>query len=58
MIVAVTVEYPRPVFDTAAQVRRRVATRLAELAGIDKANVRIEITELTLDARPSVRRVV
>jgi uncharacterized alkaline shock family protein YloU len=48
--VTVAVAYPRPVFDTAAQVRRRVVTRLVELAGLDQVAVRVEIAELVVDA--------
>jgi uncharacterized alkaline shock family protein YloU len=44
--VTVGVVYPRPVWDTAAEVRRHVTRRLAELAGVEDVKVRVEVAEL------------
>jgi uncharacterized alkaline shock family protein YloU len=56
--VVVAIDYPLPVYDTAAEVRRRVTERLAELAGIDRVDVRIEIDELFVSRRSNAPRVV
>jgi uncharacterized alkaline shock family protein YloU len=56
--VVVAIDYPLPVFDTAAEVRRRVTVRLGELAGMDRVEVRVEVNELTTSARGAHPRVV
>jgi uncharacterized alkaline shock family protein YloU len=56
--VVVAIDYPLPVFDTAAEVRRQVTVRLADLAGIDRVDVRVEVAELTVSSRPTGPRVV
>ena len=56
--VVVAIDYPLPVFDTAAEVRRRVMVRLGELAGMDRVEVRVEVNELTTLARGGHPRVV
>ncbi len=49
--VEVAIDYPLPVFDTAAVVRRQVIRRLADLAGMERVDVRIEVADLTVARR-------
>ena len=58
LTVVVAIDYPLPVFDTAAEVRRRVTARLGELAGMDRVEVRVEVNELTTSSRAAHPRVV
>jgi len=55
--VVVAIDYPLPIFDTAAEIRRQVVARLAELAGMDRVDVRVEVAELTVSRRSTGRRV-
>jgi uncharacterized alkaline shock family protein YloU len=55
--VVVAIDYPLPVFDTAAEIRRQVTSRLADLAGIDRVDVRVEVAELIVSRRSTGRRV-
>jgi uncharacterized alkaline shock family protein YloU len=55
--IVVAIDYPLPVFDTAAEIRRQVTSRLAELAGLQRVDVRVEVDELTVSARSTGRRV-
>ncbi|HSS09893.1 MAG TPA: Asp23/Gls24 family envelope stress response protein [Acidimicrobiales bacterium] len=52
------VRYPRPVWDTAAQVRRHVALRLEDLVGLADVVVRVEIAELMTGGRQSGPQVI
>jgi uncharacterized alkaline shock family protein YloU len=56
--IVVAIDYPLPVFDTAAEVRRQVTRRLADLAGIERVEVRVEVTELFVSRRRTGPRVV
>lgn len=55
--IVVAIDYPLPVFDTAAEIRRLVTSRLSELAGLQLVEVRVEVDELTVSARSTGRRV-
>ncbi len=56
--VVIAVDYPMPVFGTADEVRRRVAGRLAEFAGIHRVDVRVEVDELFVARKSNTPRVV
>ena len=52
------VEYPRPVGEVAAEVQRRVASRVHELTGMTVAAVDVTVTDLPPPARRRRPRVV
>jgi uncharacterized alkaline shock family protein YloU len=52
------VEYPRPVGDVAAEVQRRVASRVHELTGLSVAAVDVTVTDLPRPTRRGRPRVV
>ncbi len=51
------VEYPRPVGEVAAEVQRRVASRVHELTGLTVTAVDVTVTELQAPARRRPRVV-
>lgn len=55
---AVAVRYPRPLWDTVAQVEDLIRRRLAELAGIVEVTFAIEVTDLPSASGSSGRRVI
>jgi uncharacterized alkaline shock family protein YloU len=56
--VTVVIDYPLPVFDTAAEIRRQVALRLAEYAGMDNVEIQVEIAGLAVGGRTTGPRVI
>ncbi|HEX2043011.1 MAG TPA: Asp23/Gls24 family envelope stress response protein [Acidimicrobiales bacterium] len=52
------VEYPRPVGEVAAEVQRRVASRIGELTGLSVEAVTVTVTQLPAPAPRRGRRVV
>ncbi|HEV3400293.1 MAG TPA: Asp23/Gls24 family envelope stress response protein [Acidimicrobiales bacterium] len=52
------VEYPRPVGEVAAEVQRRVTSRVHELTGLTVAAVDVTVTELLPPSRSRRARVV
>jgi hypothetical protein len=52
------VEYPRPVGEVAAEVQRRVASRVQELTGLTVETVDVTVSDLPGPARRRRRRVV
>lgn len=52
------VEYPRPVGEVAAEVQRRVASRVRELTGLTVEAVDVTVSELPAPAPHRSRRVV
>lgn len=55
LTVTASVAYPRPLQDTAQQIRDRVTERLTELTGLEVAEVDVHITALVLPGEPPVR---
>lgn len=54
---SIRVHYPRPVVQTARQVRHQVTRRLGELAGLAVRDVTITVAELFTAEKPQPRRV-
>ena len=55
LTVTVGVAYPRPLRDTAQQIRNRVAERLTELTGLEVAQVDVHVTALVVPSEAPVR---
>ena len=55
LTVTVSVAYPRPLQDTAAQIRHRISERLTELTGLQVAQVDVHISALVVAQESSVR---
>ena len=55
LTVTASVAYPRPLQDTAQQIRDRVTERLSELTGLDVAEVDVHVTALVVHSEPPVR---
>ena len=53
--VTVSVAYPRPLQDTAEQVRRRICDRLTEFTGLEVAQVDVQVSALVVQGDQSVR---
>ena len=53
--VTVSVAYPRPLQDTAQQIRQRIHDRLTELTGLEVAQVDVHISALVVPTEPTVR---
>ena len=53
--VTVSVAYPSPLQDTAAQIRQRVSERLTALTGLQVAQVDVHISALVVQTESSVR---
>ena len=55
LTVTASVAYPRPLQDTAQQIRDQVTERLTELTGLDVAEVDVHVTALVVQSEPPVR---
>ena len=53
--VTVSVAYPRPLQDTAQQIRQRIYERLTELTGLEVVQVDVHISALVVQSEPTVR---